>query len=83
MTSTIIWTIAIVAILGLLLALVLYFVAERFKVEEDPRIDEVEKVMPVPTAAAAAMRAAVRLRMPLSRRRTWTASSARWVATTS
>ena len=46
MTSTIIWTIAIVAILGLLLALVLYFVAERFKVEEDPRIDEVEKVMP-------------------------------------
>ena len=41
MTSTIIWTIAIVAILGLLLALVLYFVAERFKVEEDPRIDEV------------------------------------------
>ena len=46
MTSTIIWTIAIVAILGLLLALVLYFVAERFKVEEDSRIDEVEKVMP-------------------------------------
>ena len=46
MTTTIIWTIAIIAILGLVLALVLYFVAEKFKVVEDPRIDEVEKVMP-------------------------------------
>ena len=46
MTSTIIWTVVIIAVLGLVLAVVLYLVAERFKVEEDPRIDEVEKVMP-------------------------------------
>ena len=46
MTNTIIWTIAIITVLGLLLALVLYLVAKKFKVEEDPRIDEVEKVMP-------------------------------------
>ena len=46
MSSTIIWTVAILAGLGFLLALILYLVAERFKVEEDPRIDEVEKVMP-------------------------------------
>ncbi|MBQ9892041.1 MAG: RnfABCDGE type electron transport complex subunit B [Bacteroidales bacterium] len=46
MTQTIIWTIAIVTALGLVLALVLYLVAEKFKVEEDPRIDEVEKTMP-------------------------------------
>lgn len=46
MTSTIIWTVTVLAGLGLVLALVLYFVAEKFKVEEDPRIDEVEKVMP-------------------------------------
>ena len=46
MSTTIIWTSAIIAILGGLLALVLYFVAEKFKVVEDPRIDEVEKVMP-------------------------------------
>ena len=45
MTSTIIWTIAVIAILGLVLAVVLYVVAEKFKVEEDPRIEEVEKVM--------------------------------------
>ncbi len=44
--TTIIWTIAIIALLGLVLAVVLFVVAERFKVEEDPRIDEVEKVMP-------------------------------------
>ena len=46
MTSTIIWTIVILTVLGLLLALILFWVARKFRVEEDPRIDEVEKVMP-------------------------------------
>ena len=46
MTHTIIWTIAIITVLGVLLALVLFLVAKKFKVEEDPRIDEVEKAMP-------------------------------------
>lgn len=46
MSNTIIWTIAILTVLGLLLSLVLFWVAKKFKVEEDPRIDEVEKVMP-------------------------------------
>lgn len=46
MTSTIIWTIVILTVLGLVLALILFWVARKFKVEEDPRIDEVEKVMP-------------------------------------
>ncbi len=46
MTTTIIWTIVAVTLLGLLLAVVLFLVAKKFKVEEDPRIDEVEKVMP-------------------------------------
>lgn len=35
-----------ITVLGVLLAVVLYLVATKFKVEEDPRIDEVEKVMP-------------------------------------
>jgi len=46
MQTTIIWTVVILTALGLLLALMLFFIAKRFKVEEDPRIDEVEKVMP-------------------------------------
>lgn len=46
MTGTIIQTIVILSVLGLVLAVVLYLVAKKFKVEEDPRIDEVEKVMP-------------------------------------
>ncbi len=46
MTTIIVWTIAILAGLGLLLAVVLFAVATKFKVEEDPRIDEVEKAMP-------------------------------------
>ena len=46
MTTTIIWTIAILTVLGTVLAIVLFLVAEKFKVEEDLRIDEVEKVLP-------------------------------------
>jgi len=46
MTSTIIWTVLILTILGLVLPLVLFWIAKKFKVEEDPRIDEIEKVMP-------------------------------------
>ena len=49
MTTTIIWTIAIISGLGLLLALTLYLVAQRFKVEEGPRIELVEKAMKVST----------------------------------
>ena len=44
--STIIITVASLSILGLLLAVVLYAVAQKFKVEEDPRIDIVESLMP-------------------------------------
>lgn len=46
MSSTIIWIIAIIAVLGLLLAVVLYLVLSKFRVEEDPRIELVEKAMP-------------------------------------
>ena len=53
MTQTIIWTIAILTILGALLGVVLYVVAEKFKVEEDPRIDDVERNCQEQTAVAA------------------------------
>ena len=46
MTTTFLWTIGILAGLGLLLSLALFFIAKKFRVEEDPRIDEIEKVMP-------------------------------------
>ena len=46
MTTTFIWTIGILAGLGLLLSLALFFIAKKFRVEEDPRIDEIEQVMP-------------------------------------
>lgn len=39
-------TVLTLCVLGALLAVVLYFVAQRFKVEEDPRIDDVEKMLP-------------------------------------
>jgi len=44
--NTIIFTIASLSVLGLFLAFVLYFVAQKFKVIEDPRIDDVEAILP-------------------------------------
>jgi len=46
MSTTIIYTIVTISVLGTLVALVLYFVAQRFKVYEDPRIDQVEGELP-------------------------------------
>lgn len=45
-TSTILWTVIVLFALGVVLAVLLFLLASKFKVEEDPRIDEVEKVMP-------------------------------------
>ncbi|MDR2424769.1 MAG: Fe-S cluster domain-containing protein [Prevotellaceae bacterium] len=44
--NTIIYTILILTALGGLLSVVLYFVAQKFKVVEDPRIDEVCALLP-------------------------------------
>ena len=44
--NALILTVAILTGLGLVLAVVLFLVAKKFRVEEDPRIDEVEKAMP-------------------------------------
>ncbi|MBR4212908.1 MAG: RnfABCDGE type electron transport complex subunit B [Bacteroidales bacterium] len=43
---TIVYTIACLVALGLFFAVVLYFVAQKFKVEEDPRIGQVESLLP-------------------------------------
>ncbi len=40
------YTILTLVALGIISAAVLYFVASKFKVEEDPRIDDVEKMLP-------------------------------------
>lgn len=40
------YTVLILCVLGLLAAVLLYFVAQKFKVYEDPRIDTVEKMLP-------------------------------------
>jgi len=44
--NIVIITILTLGILGTLAAVVLYFVAQKFKVIEDPRIDQVEEVLP-------------------------------------
>lgn len=51
--EVLLYTILTLCALGVFSAVILYFVARKFRVEEDPRIDEVEKMLPGPTAAAA------------------------------
>jgi len=46
MNSLLLFTIITLSALGLVASLILYFVAQKFKVYEDPRIDEVEDVLP-------------------------------------
>lgn len=46
MSPTILITIISLSLLALVFAVILYFVAQKFKVFEDPRIDEVQAVLP-------------------------------------
>ncbi len=43
---TLLYTIAALVVLGVVLAVVLFFVARQFQVHEDPRIDQVEAMLP-------------------------------------
>ena len=44
--EVLLYTILTLCVLGVLAAVILYVVAQKFKVEEDPRIDQVEKMLP-------------------------------------
>ncbi len=46
MNSVLLFTIISLSLLGLIAALILYFIAQKFKVYEDPRIDKVEDILP-------------------------------------
>ena len=46
MSITVVYTIATLSVIGTSAAIILYFVAQKFKVNEDPRIDEVEEALP-------------------------------------
>lgn len=44
--STIVFTVAVLTVIGLFAAVILYFTARKFHVEEDGRIDEVQEMLP-------------------------------------
>ncbi|NQU85947.1 MAG: Fe-S cluster domain-containing protein [Mariniphaga sp.] len=46
MSITILYTVITLSVIGISAAVILYFVARKFKVYEDPRIDEVEQSLP-------------------------------------
>lgn len=56
--STLVITIISLCAIGVVSAVILYFVAQKFKVEEDPRIDIVEGLLPGAIVADVAIRAA-------------------------
>lgn len=58
MSEVLLFTVLTLCIVGVLAAVVLYFVAQKFKVYEDPRIDAVESMRPEPIAADADIRVA-------------------------
>lgn len=53
MNETLLFTVLVLCILGVLSAVILYFVAQKFKVVEDPVSESSKACFPVPTAAAA------------------------------
>ena len=46
MNDVVIYAVASLGVIGIAAAVILYFVAQKFKVIEDPRIDEVEDALP-------------------------------------
>src|SRR6056297_1607453 len=46
MSLTIIYTVATLSVIGTSAAVILFFAARKFKVVEDPRIDQVEEILP-------------------------------------
>ncbi len=46
MSTTILFTVISLSAIGSIAAIILYFVAQKFKVYEDPRIDQVEEILP-------------------------------------
>ena len=52
MSQIIIFTIVTLVAIGATAAIILYFVAQKFKVYEDPRIDEVEQTLPAANCGA-------------------------------
>ena len=46
MSTTILFTVISLSAIGAIAAIILYFVAQKFKVFEDPRIDQIEEILP-------------------------------------
>ncbi len=44
--NPIVVAVVVLAVIGISSGLILYYIAEKFKVDEDPRIDEIEEVLP-------------------------------------
>lgn len=75
-----VWTVVTLSALGLLAAAILYVVAQKFKVEEDPRIDEVEKMLPGANCGGCGFPGCRGMADALVKTMTFRHCSARWAA---
>ena len=46
MSITLIYTVVVLSTIGIVSAIILYYVSQKFKVHEDPRIDQIEEALP-------------------------------------
>jgi len=81
MNTTILLTVITLSLLGVALAVVLYFVAEKFKVYEDPRIDEVEALLPGANCGGCGYPGCRGLSDAIVKAETMDGFSVRWAAT--
>ena len=58
MNEVVIYSIVSLGLIGTAAAVILYFVAQKFKVIEDPRIDDVEGALPAANCGAVDLQAA-------------------------
>lgn len=59
MSATILFTIITLCVIGVTAAIILYMTAQKFKVYEDPRIDQVEEALPAANCGGCGMPAVV------------------------
>lgn len=80
--EVLLYTILTLCALGVLSAVILYFVAQKFRVDEDPRIDEVEKMLPGANCGGCGFAGCRAWPMRWSGRTTFRRCSAPWAAAT-
>ena len=78
MSQIILLTVVTLVAIGAAAAIILYFVAQKFKVFEDPRIDQVEEALPAANCGGCGFAGCRNFAETLVKKDDWDDCSARW-----